>query len=326
MPKKCLLLIVIISTLFLSACGRGTEEEKADAIIGASDYLSIKDCQSALDLLDSIGFQGKNAQYLKTLASAYACKASYSTIKLFADDLAKTSTPQPIGGMATYSTSLSVTDISIETEASFIELQKAIDILLYAGEISKDVNPTPALRKSIFGERVSGEINSQVTFMLMAQLGKFIKINGNTNNLGKKGLGLQANFCFTNYEDVDPNIQAFIQLGGQTGACSTLTSGQTDLDKNAPNRRENLCKGLVIMNNIVTLLPTVAASAAGGDLDVVNDFLVEVQAKKTMAITAYPVIEETLDVLSQKKCEEDTDIDLKTLASAYAFFYEALVL
>lgn len=324
--SRVLTSIFSLCVLTLYSCGKGPEEKLQDSIVAAADYLSVRDCQKAIDLLEAAGLQSKNAQYLKTLASAYACKAGYSTLKLFSDDLAKTADPQPIGGMSTYSTSLTVTSHSMNVDASYIQLQKAIDLLLYAGDIPLDTDPTSDLRKSIFGKKLGEEINSQVTFMLMVQLGKFLRIYGNTNNDGEKGLGTQTNFCFTNYEDVNLGIQNFILNSGQTGACTTLTGSHPDFEKNVADRKENLCKGLVLINQISALLPDVAGSAAGGDLDVVADFLQTIDSKKTQAITAYPAIESTLEVLSQKKCEDATDIDLVTLASAYAFFYEALVL
>ena len=84
-----------------------TEEKVLDAIDSAQIHLSVGDCDRALELLEEVGEQNKNVDWLQAKASAYACKAGYNLINLFENDLTKIGSPSEFGGFARFTTSTS---------------------------------------------------------------------------------------------------------------------------------------------------------------------------------------------------------------------------
>ena len=316
----------LIAVLLLSfSCGKSTEDEIKDNIDSANILLSTRQCQSAIDLLEGMGRQNKNAHYLKALSSAYACRAGYSTTVFFGTDIEKTATPGPLGGMTTYSTSLVSVTNPLTNDSNFRDLQTAIDILLYAGGIPATTEPTTVERAKYFSANQAGDINSQLVFMILVQTGKLLKVYGNTDDAGVKGEGSGLNNCFTDYTATDPLVQAYL-LTGNTGACTVANSSHSQLAIGASGRRKKLCEGVVLLNNILNLLPSVIATAGGGDLDDIADISAEIEEKKSDLEDIDPDFSPTATVLSQTNCENDTNIDEITLSSYYAVFFESLVL
>lgn len=316
----------LIAVLMLSfSCGKSKDEEVKDAILSANIYLSTKQCQPAIDLLESMGRQNSNAKYLKALSSAYACRAGYSTTSFFGDDISKTASPSPLGGMTTYKTSLVTTTTSpLTDDSSFRDLQTAIDILLYAGGIAATKEPTALERSKYFSLNQAGDINTQLVFMMLVQTGKLMKVYADTSAAGVKGGGSGSNTCFTDYSATDPLVQAYL-LTGNTGACITANSSHTQLALGATDRRKRLCEGTVLLNGILNLLPSVLATAGGGDLDDIADITTEIEDQKDALELIDPDFSPTATVLSQTNCENNSDIDEVTLSSYYAVFFESLV-
>jgi hypothetical protein len=320
-------LLFLSTFMFLFSCGKSTEQIIIDAIESAEIHLSKRECQKAIDLLNNVGIQNTNARYLKALSSGYACRAGYSTTVFFGTDVALTATPSPLGGMTTYSTSLVTTTSPLSDDSKFRDLQTAIDILLYAGGISSTTEPTTSERAKYFSGNVAGDINSQLTFMLLAQVGKFMKVYGDTNASGVKGGGSEGNNCFTDYSATDPaTVQLYITSGVGTGACTSLASSHPELAVGATDRRKRMCEGVILLNNILELLPSVLATAGGGDLGTIATMDDQIQELKDDLVDYDPTFARTATVLSQANCETDSDIDLVTLSSYYAVFFESLVL
>jgi hypothetical protein len=318
--------IFLIAVLMLStSCGKSKDQEVEDAILSANIYLSTRQCQPAIDLLESTGRQNRDAHYLKALSSAYACRAGYSTTKFFADDISKTATPSPLGGMTTYSTSIvSTTTSPLTNDSSFKDLQTAINILLYAGGIADTTEPSSAERAKYFSLNQAGDINSQLAFMMLVQIGKLMKVYADTNAAGVKGGGSGSNTCFTDYTATDALVQAYLGTGN-TGACTTANSSNSQLALGVSNRRKKLCEGAILLNGILDLLPSVLATAGGGDLNDISTITTEISDKKSDLETIDPTFSPTATVLSQTNCENDSDISEVTLSSYYAIFFESLV-
>ncbi|MEA9357096.1 hypothetical protein SHI21_12800 [Bacteriovorax sp. PP10] len=315
----------LIAVLMLSfSCGKSKEQEVKDAILSANIYLSTRQCQPAIDLLESMGRQNTNALYLKTLSTGYACRAGYSTTSFFADDISKTATPSPLGGMTTYKTSLVTTTSPLTDDSSFRDLQTAIDILLYAGGIAETTDPSASERAKHFSFNQAGDINSQLAFMMLVQTGKLMKVYADTNAAGVKGGGSGSNTCFTDYTTTDPLVKAYL-LTGNTGVCVTDNSSNTQLALGVSDRRKRLCEGTVLLNNILDILPSVIATAGGGKLDDITTITTQINAKKAALEGIDPDFTPTATVLSQTNCENDSDIDEITLSSYYAVFFESLV-
>lgn len=324
LPKFLKFSFLLMALAVTLSCGKKTEQEIKDAIQSANFYLSKRECQQAIDLLESVGRQTKNSYYLKALASSYACRAGYSTTKFFADDIKLTASPGPLGGMTTYSTSLASITSTLSADSKYQDLQTAIDILLYAGGIPKTTEPSLVERAKYFSADRAGDINSQIAYMLLVQTGKFMKYYADTNASGVKGGGSGSNTCFTDYTATDALVQAYLATGN-TGACSTANSSHPQLAIGATDRRKKLCEGVVLLNNILNVLPGVLASAGGGDLDDVATITGEIEDKKADLEQIDPTFGPTATVLSQTNCENDTDITEVTLSSYYAVFFESLV-
>lgn len=317
--------------LVVSACGKTADQEVKDAVLSANILLSTSQCQPAIDLLESIGRQPRNAYYLKTLSSAYACRAGYSTVVFFGSDISKTASPAPLGGLTTYSTSLSAVTSPLSNDSNFRDLQTAIDILLYAGGIPTTTEPFATERAKFFSANQAGDINTELAFMLLVQVGKMMKVYGNASALGVKGAGGAANNCFTDYSDTPAEIQTYVTTI-LPGACSSVASSHSELAKTAvPTaaeiaiRRARLCQGVVLMNSILDILPSVLASAGGTTLGDISSVTTKLTAQKTKLTTEYPAIGSTATVVSQTNCETDTAISVDTLASYYAVIFEGLI-
>nr|BDT27264.1 hypothetical protein BHI3_07300 [Bacteriovorax sp. HI3] len=317
-------LFILACTLFV-ACGKSTEEEVKDAVLSANILLSRKECQPAIDLLEGMGRQNKNANYLKALSSAYACRAGYSTITFFADDISKTASPAPLGGMTLYSTSQVTATSPLTDDSKFRDLQTAIDILAYAGGIASTVEPSSAERLKYFSVNQAGDINTQLAFMVLVQTGKLMKVYSDANSSGVKGGGSGSNNCFTDYTTTDAStVQAYLGLG-ETGACTSANSSHPQLALGVSGRRKRLCEGVVLLNAILDLLPNIVATAGGGDLDAIKDMTNDIQEKKDELASMDSSYTATMNVLSQTNCETSTDITEVTLSSYYAIFFESLV-
>lgn len=331
LTKKILSLLLILS--FITSCGATPEEEVKSNLISAEILLSTSKCQDAIDLLEGMGRQNTNARYLKLLASAYACRSEYSTIKFFADDIGLTGNPEPMGGMSTYSTSLDNFTSPLQEDQKFEDLQTAIDILLYAGGTSRATDPTSLVRGANFTAREAGDINAQLAYMLMVQLGRFFKVYADTNATGVKGGGAASNVCFTDYPTIDgvadpDDMPLEIALAGQAGACKVKTSPHAQLSSllvTPTIRRARLCQGIVLLNGILDVLPAVIVAAGGGELGDVSGVLTDIETYKTIATAAYPDIANVLTVLSQNNCETSSSITIDAIEAYYATLMEALV-
>lgn len=320
--KSIKFLVLMFVLIILSACGKSTEQEVKDAVLSANILLSSSQCQAAIDLLEAIGNQPRSAQYLKTYASAYACRAGYSAITYFGSDIAKTATPSPLGGVSIYSTSLVAVTNPLANDTNFKDLQRAINILLYSGGIETSTDPKTTERAKYFSANEAGDINTQLAFMMMAQLGKMFKVYANTNIAGVKG-GAGGSKCFTNYSGTPPLVQAYV--GTLPGACKTVADSHPQLDLLASNRKARLCQGVVLMNSILDVLPVVLASAAGGSLSDIATVTTSINTQKAALLLKFPTIGATLTVMSQSNCESDAGITEGTLASYFAIMFEGLI-
>ena len=260
------------------------------------------------------------------MASAYACRAKYSTIVLFSIDLSKTITPSPLGGITLYTTSQTAVAGNLQSDSSFVDLQKAIDILYYAGGFSAATEPTSIERAKYFTGNDAADINSQLVFMMLAQLGKYMEVYADAGTTGVKGSGSASNNCFTNYSNTPANVQT--ALSAYPGACTVTNSPHAQLDSatvSVATRRTRLCQGVVLVNGILDILPSVVASAGGGDLSSISTLTTNINTYKTNLTTAYPAVGPVATVLSQSNCETDPAITTATIESYFAIIFEALI-
>ncbi len=329
--------VVIVFSFGSLSCGKKSPEEfVSDAILQANSYLNNLECQKAITLLEGVGRQTSNAEYLVTLASAYACKGNYSTITYFANDIVNTSADSnsALGGLALYTIANDTIEAPFITDPTVSSLQTAIDILLYAGGgIPSSTNPTAARRINILGDK-TGDVNSLAAYLILNLLGKDLYYYGNTaidttTLEAVKGSGTAfSNTCITNYSAAEALIQIGIDTGGVTGSCADLTTGHTELitPVSNANRKARLCQGVVLMNNLLEILPNILVDIAGTDLASISALLTSADAAKDDLVAAYPGLGSVLVVQSQSLCESDTAISLSNLESYFATVFEPIFL
>lgn len=329
---------LLVFTLFfvLVSCGKNTDEKTADATLSANIALSKGDCQAAINTLEANGRANNNAPYLKTLASAYACRAGYSTVTFFTSDLSKTIIPTPLGGVTTYTTSQVTVQNPLQNDQKFKDLQTGIDILLYAGGINPTTEPTSAERKKYFSASVAEDIDAQLLYMILVQLGKYMYVYGDASVAGVKAGGAASNNCFTDYPNVDSssagpahngNITAI--LAALPGACKVKTSSHAQLDSSlvsAATRKIRLCQGVVLLNGALTLLPNVVRSIFSVPADQAAVLAavasIDTTAKGTLT-AAYPAIGQVINTQSQAACEDNSIVTVESLESYFAVMFES---
>ncbi|MCK5883051.1 MAG: hypothetical protein KAG61_05130, partial [Bacteriovoracaceae bacterium] len=180
------IVIILIIFLMLSGCGKPDDTTEREIAVETSYILMSRgNCQGAIDILNSVTQSNTDAKFLQAKSLAYACRAGYSTVKLFGSDLGEfASAPSFINGFVNFSTS----SLRVEVDDNnFNDLQEAIDILLYAGGIKATQQPTSARRAQFFSKADLGEIDAQLTYMIMVQLGMYFRYYGNVDAAGTKG-------------------------------------------------------------------------------------------------------------------------------------------
>lgn len=323
---KSTFLIAVLMLIF--SCGKSSEQEVKDAVLDANILLSTYQCQPAIDLLEGIGRQNSNAYYLKALSAAYACRAGYSTVTLFGTDLEKTASPAPLGGTTTYTTSTVAATSPLTNDLKFRDLQTAIDILLYAGGIPLSTEPTSVARAARFSANHAADINTQIAFMMMVQVGKFMKVYANASAGGVKSLGSGSNECFTDYSTIDATDFSILVTSGVMGHCTSQSSSHPQLNStliSAAERKKRLCEGVVLFNGIIDLLPSIIASAGGTELgDIGAQIDIITQAREDLE-DDYPGIGAIANSLSQTNCEADPLITNSLMEIYYAVFIETMI-
>lgn len=327
MPKLILLILIIF---VFSSCGKSTEQKVADAILSATISLSKNDCQPAIDTLEGIGRQNKNARYLKTLASAYACRSGYNTSTFFASDFPDTATPAPLGGTATYSTSSGTFQVPLEYDPDFVDLQTAIDILLYAGGIASTTEPTATERTKYFSTSELGDLNSQLLYMQLVQLGRIIKVYGNASAVGVKGGGSFGNVCFSDYSNVNLANTVDEVLAALPGACTTMNAvgqghSQIKSSVTAATRKRRMCHGVTLLNGFLDSL-TAVISSASGDLSTVGTAAkAAADAAKLVLTGAYVGIGSVTSTMNQTLCEDNAIVPVAEIEAYYAIMFETMI-
>ncbi|MEK6623884.1 MAG: hypothetical protein AABY86_02885, partial [Bdellovibrionota bacterium] len=287
-----------------------------------------KNCNAAIILLEGVGRDVNDVPYLKTLASAYACKGGFSVLKLFADDLDLISTPAPMGGATRFSTS---DDMDAPSNTSYDNLQIAINILLYAGGIATTLDPTVARREALFSVADAKEINAMLMYLILVQLGRYFYYYGNASDAGVKGAGTGANDCFMNYENLAftggfADMTAWL-VSGATGACiSPATAGHTDLGTDNAIDVALACEGIVLLNNFLAIFPSVIAGVAGDDFDELAVLETALNAGKVLVEANTSGSEAKVNtVLSQSRCESLNATSDDYIQTYFAFMMETLV-
>ncbi|MAF78983.1 MAG: hypothetical protein CME63_02240 [Halobacteriovoraceae bacterium] len=273
--------LILSLFILLFSCGKEADEVRS-AIEEAHFLLTEKNCSQAKEVLDEIGYQATNADYIGAYASMYGCLAGYSTITFFADDIDQLSADQNglMGSLTLFSTS---DDMTSPTDPDFTNLQLAISTILYAGNQSSS---SSANRETVFNIRDNTNLNVQAMYMILVNLGRWLKFYGNPDVTGEKGAGPDSNTCLFTYTDGD----ALLALSaGETGNCTNVNNtGSSDMMTGDPvEEKTRLCQGIVMFTNFIDLLANVEFSGdQAGDLSDIGDTFEE--ACDDIATAGYP--------------------------------------
>lgn len=317
----------IAALAVLIGCGGGDEKKVDNALLSAKTFLTAGDCQSAITSIESISYQAQNLDYLKTRASAYACRAGFEMTRLFDQDLSKIGDPSVLGGLARFTTSASMTE---PRHSTYEDLLTAIDTLLYAGGIPRYRADLIGARKAAFNRIDLEEAHLQTFYFLLAQLGKYVYYYGNSSTAGVKGGGGGSNTCFLFYDnllfaDNSTDLETYLS-SGNTGACEDRVSGNPFLGTAGDLNIERMCQGVVLLNNfreifteISSIIGDIADLDALGEIDGLFDAADTVFANATGTLS-----ERVLGVQSQQVCEELNADDNDALQFFFALYFEGL--
>jgi len=325
--EKYLKYFLILSFVFLFlSCGKSAEQKREDAVLSANILLSTRQCQAAIDLLEAVGRDTYYGKYMQTLASAYACKAGFAEPTFFANELAKLGAPSAFGGLTRFTLASTMTAYNSD---NFLALQDAINVLLYAGGVSSSLDPTSARRESGLSSNDAQDLNAQLMYLVLTQIGLYLYYYGDSSSTGVKGSGAGTNTCLANYSNVALNVGADLTtfLGtGATGTCIAINTGHTALGVQGSLNVKRMCQGVVLLNTFIDVFPSVLGSITGNDLSAVSAITAVITAAKLAVTTAKTGAQMTtlLNTLNQANCEADNASDTQYLQVYFALMYEVL--
>ncbi len=321
--QKTLLLSFLL--LIVYGCGLSSEEELDDAITQAHRLLSQNKCGEAIAILNGVGQQTSNKDWLSAYASAQACNAPWKVTTFFETDLSKLSTASStaiVGSTATFSQSI----MTSPSDGTYTNLRAAINTLLSAGGIS---NISYSNRVAAIGSSSANILAVQTLYLQLTQLGQFSRFYGNADSTtGTKGTGAHAsaNGCYIDYTDNSADgAQDYLTAVGALGTCNTFAEGNADLTGN----RTRLCEGIVLMNNFLDILANVTLDPTGnnGNLGDLDELATSIETACADATATYNVdFGGTCTVKTQSVCENNADntYNIEHLERYYAVIWEGL--
>ena len=81
------------------SCAKSNEEKVQSALNEAKAFMSEGQCSKARKVLDDVGTQARNPQYISLYASTYACQANYSELG-FIENLTSLNSASILGSLA----------------------------------------------------------------------------------------------------------------------------------------------------------------------------------------------------------------------------------
>jgi hypothetical protein len=251
-------LIFTLMLLSIISCAKTDDEEVQSAIREARYFLTSSECSSAKSVLDGVGAQKDNAEYVAVYSSSLACSAGYGDLKTAIGNL--TSIDTSGAGGAGFIKSFAGFDSSNETAAdqpTYTYLLAAIRYILEADSAT----PSTTGRIANYGASPGNDLSMQALFMTTVAFGKWFGYYGNADATGTKGAGVDGNDCIFSYTQAD--AVAYI-TGANPGGCSaTGTEGHDDLEApvTAAAVKTRLCEGIYLYNNMVDILSNLSLSS-----------------------------------------------------------------
>lgn len=283
--KNCFHFILIFSLLVVSSCGNNPEEEAYQGIDQALTLLSEEKCAEAIKILEDLEDQDENPVWIKTLASAYACKAGFNMIKFVDDDIEAIDETRLFASIS----DLSYSDETATDSEAYLAMKESLNILGRS-------DFKQATRNADFGRRHGEDMGVQVLIYSLMQFGKYLNWYGNVDATGKKGAGTNTNSCYLNYS-YGPAVAA-VGSNPVSNACQVTNDGHPDLS--GGNLIPRMCEGLTLMTNIIDTINGIDLSNSS-TLSSLEDIVTEVNSYRTAADAAG--VGYLLDVTSPEACE-----------------------
>jgi hypothetical protein len=317
-----------MAVLGLGSCAGEIDPSRESAIWTAQMAIDEGDCQGALDALAEADDAPFDAEWLQAKASVYTCFGHFNLSDFFENDIPKLTQLSGIGGVTLFSSS----HMASSTDADYVNLQKAIDTLLYPGDFPLDEDPTPAQRKALFSAAKAGDLHGMLMYLLLGNLGKYMAYYGNTDAAGTKGAGPAGNTCFVNYDleqviegDFSPlaggvPLPVQITLGdffsaGITGACTGTNGGDLTVAQ--------MCQGVVLFNNFMEVFSAVVDDLKTDDWDKIVS--IKNRIAQVRGIITSPDMTIAESVLSQTKCQTAFAANTDALKVFFAIYMETLL-
>jgi hypothetical protein len=316
MLNICVNLLLLLSII---SCAKTSQEQIEDAIELANEYLTRDECNDAIDVLEEVGLDNDNGDFVSVYSAAYACKSGFSMLDLFSADLSSIDSTSIISSLAGLSTS----DESTADSVSFLAMQNAINIILESQVTSS--NASALKRISEFGTSKGADLNFQALFMILVQTGKYYQLYGDADGAGVKGAG-GNNSCLYSYTNAD----AVVAIGATTpGSCVAATGNEGSSFLEAPvlttTIKTRMCYGLILLNNMMDILANL--SLTSGNYGDISNIKTVVDALYTGLIISEAGSFGTTVILDVKEIRSQTTcmaLQFDEVERYYAFFLENL--
>lgn len=241
-------MIIALSSLLSVNLWAINNSEIESSILNANQYLQANDCYRAKQVLDKVGYQHKNADYIVTYAKMHLCEGHFD-IRFF-----EMLDAHKVNEGLDFLPSLTTLETAKSLELSYIRqvsLQSALDKLLYAGDLKQ---PSHENRKIHFHNWDLAKIENLALRINLILMGHYFKSIGNVDENGLKGAGKGVNKCLIDYITSVGQVARAVQTASmQISPCASDNDGSFATMNGHNFRKQNMCRGVVYFNNFTDL-------------------------------------------------------------------------
>ena len=310
------IIYLFISIHFVS-CAKTDEQEVRSAIKEARYYLTNLECQDAQDILDDVGEQKDNADYVSVYASSIACKSGYTDMGTAINNLTNIDTT---GGGASLLGSFAAFISSNETTADAVTYSKIVESINYILNADGGTQPSTTARLAKYGKNDGNDLSMQAILMITVAMGKYFAFYGNTDSLGVKGAGsiVGGDRCIGFYP-FDAQVDTSLGASPLKG-CDSANAGHADLNfgtvaSSTVYRR--MCEGIVLFNNLFEILSNIDLSSntslgnVGQVATTINSLFSAAQIVEASLPWGGTAVSTLKSITSQSVCEAQSAADIQ---------------
>jgi hypothetical protein len=304
-----LLLIIVFSV----SCAKTEDELVISAKREAMYWLTKGECSKAKSALDQVDYQSKDDEYIRLYADVYGCKAGYSQLDTVIENLSSlTATSADLfKSLAAFPSS------QLETAAdstAYVNINKAIFELLRGGA-SAETSATTRISK--FGATGAGDMHFQALFLILINMGKYLKYHGDAGAYGTKGGGGNWH-CLIEYTDA--TARGYISTGSDSCDDPNRSSTSAETLTAAASYESKMCELIVLFNNLRDILSNISFSSNSSELgDTVNIGSV-LDTVITTVEAGEPAVTKYKSILSQDSCETTATAESNNAEEAQRYF------